>query len=402
MDTFVNSNRLFAAFFCLSLFLHYIMITAAPIEKIFKAGTPLLYDDSVKESDRAPVEFELEATPEASNIKEKVPLQEKRLSFVDTSDSPLDEEPQGDTDKIGVKAMVARDTYEGEEGYNNQPHSEGNSEGLFLSKGELPFAETSGLGEQNEPMDLASEDLRELERPERVQEFKSSRVQETLGPETLEPLNPEREDREGLEHVENPSALAQPLIKSGASEIKSIETPPELEDEGEIVPLVTPPQSQKMSKGAQEVIKRDIPDIQKEIQTSAGKKINRGARKGSPVIYEDTISNAQLQGDESFSVQKHEYAEYFQHIRDRIGLYWYLSYGHDQAIKLETRNRLPIIIEFKILPSGRTDEVEIIDEAGNPLLASRIQSSIQGTRLNKFPPYVKEDFIAVRFNFYFF
>ena len=226
-------------------------------------------------------------------------------------------------------------------------------------------------------------------------EFKSSRVQETL-----EPLNAEREDREGLEHVENPSALAQ--LKSEASEIKPIEIPPELEDEGEIVPLVTPPQSQKMSKGAQEVIKRDIPGIQKEIQTPAGKKINRGAKKGSPVIYEDTISNAQLSGEESFSVQRHEYAEYFQHIRDRIGLYWYLSYGHDQAIKLETRNRLPIIIEFKILPSGRTDEVEIIDEAGNPLLASRIQASIQTTRLNKFPPYVKEDFIAVRFNFYFF
>ncbi|HHT9124759.1 MAG TPA: hypothetical protein ACFYD6_02970 [Candidatus Brocadiia bacterium] len=381
MDTFVNSNRLFVAFFCLSLFLHYIVFAVAPVEKLLKAGMPLLYDDSVKESDSGAVEFELEAPPEVFNTKEKPPLQEKRLSFVDTSDSPLDEEPQGDTDKIGVKAVVARDAYEGEEEVNNQPHSEGNSDGLFLSEGDSSFAEmpTEGLEGQNEPEDVG---------------VKTAPTQMNI--------NEKEEDKEGLEDVENPTMLAQ--LKPEASEMKSIEKPLELEDEGEVVPLVTPLQKQKMSQES-EVVSQELKDSELKTQDprlKSGKKINSVTKKGSPVIYEDTISNAPFHGEESFSVQRHEYAEYFQHIREKIGWYWFLSYGHDQSIKLETRNRLPIIIEFRILPSGRTDDVEIIDEAGNPLLASRIQLAIQTTLLNKFPSYVKEDFIAVRFNFYFF
>lgn len=426
-----KSNRLFGAFFCLSVFLHCIVITVVPVQKLLKTGTPTLEDASAKESDTVTLEFELESPPEVSNIEEEEPLQEKRLNFVDTSDSPIDEEPQGDTDKIGVKGTAARDTYEGEEEVNNQPRMEGNSTGLFLSEGASLFDEpfSEGAEEQDEPAELTRDDLREpvIERSEE----KRSQLSETevvVSPpqstdESLNDLQQEEkegdsdEDKEGLENVEKPTLLAQ--LSPEASGMKPVEIPlelEELEDKGEMAPLATPPQRQKMRQ--ESIVKKQefenppsIPPLLKgergidsrpRTQVPSGKKIIRGAKKGSPVIYEDSISNAPLHGEEAFSVKRHEYAEYFQHIRNKIAWYWFLSYGHDQSIKLETKHRLPIIIEFKVLPSGRTGDVKIIDEAGNQLLAARIQLAIETTRLDIFPPYIEEEFIDVRFNFYFF
>ncbi len=127
-----------------------------------------------------------------------------------------------------------------------------------------------------------------------------------------------------------------------------------------------------------------------------------GANK-DPALFEDTISNAAIPGAPSFNVQKHEYASYFKHIRDRISLYWFLGYGTRAEIKLETKNDKPIIIEFKVLPDGSIDDVKIADDAGNFQLASRLVSSIKNAApLNPFPSDIKEPSIDVKFNFYFF
>lgn len=127
-----------------------------------------------------------------------------------------------------------------------------------------------------------------------------------------------------------------------------------------------------------------------------------GASK-DPVLFEDTISNASIPGAPSFHVKKHEYADYFKHIRDRISLYWFLGYGTRAEIKLETKNDHPIIIEFKVFPDGSVDEIKIVDDAGNFQLASRLISSIKNASpLNPFPSKIKEPSIDVRFNFYFF
>ncbi|MCF6159219.1 MAG: hypothetical protein E3K32_11790 [wastewater metagenome] len=122
-----------------------------------------------------------------------------------------------------------------------------------------------------------------------------------------------------------------------------------------------------------------------------------------PVLFEETISNAAVPGAPSFNVKKHEYADYFKHIRDRISLYWFLGYGTRAEIKLETKNNKPIVIEFKVLPDGSIDEITILDDAGNFPLASRLISSVKNAApLNPFPTKIKEPSIDVRFNFYFF
>jgi len=122
-----------------------------------------------------------------------------------------------------------------------------------------------------------------------------------------------------------------------------------------------------------------------------------------PILFEDTLSNAEIPGAPSFNVKQHKYAAYFKHIRQRISLYWFLGYGTRAEIKLETRQDKPIIIEFKVLPDGTIEKVNIVEDAGNFQLASRLVSSIKGASpLDPFPADMKEPSIDVRFNFFFF
>ncbi|TVM02172.1 MAG: hypothetical protein CV080_01855 [Candidatus Kuenenia stuttgartiensis] len=122
-----------------------------------------------------------------------------------------------------------------------------------------------------------------------------------------------------------------------------------------------------------------------------------------PVLFEDTLSNAEIPGAPSFNVKQHKYAAYFKHIRQRISLYWFLGYGTRAEINLVTNKDKPIIIEFKVLPNGAIEGVKIVEDAGNFQLASRIVSSIKSASpLDPFPSHIKESSINVKFNFYFF
>lgn len=122
----------------------------------------------------------------------------------------------------------------------------------------------------------------------------------------------------------------------------------------------------------------------------------------APSSYKANLSNSSLEGDASFNIKKHEYAAYYKHIRDKISLYWMLYFGTDQAIKLETKDGEPIIVDFKVISSGKIINVSIAEDAGNPFLATRTQISVTKTKLDKFPAVIEEEFIDVRFNFYFF
>jgi hypothetical protein len=119
-------------------------------------------------------------------------------------------------------------------------------------------------------------------------------------------------------------------------------------------------------------------------------------------IFNANISNASMTGAESFNVKKHEYAPYYKHIKDKIRLYWLLQYGTDASISQVTKEYKPIVVTFKVLPSGKIKNVKIVDSAGNELLASKIRISIKNTILNKFPDYINEKLIDVKFSYFFF
>ena len=83
-------------------------------------------------------------------------------------------------------------------------------------------------------------------------------------------------------------------------------------------------------------------------------------------------------------------------------MYWLLYFGTDQSIKFATEDNRPVIVEFKIKPSGKITNVIISDDAGNAFLASRTQMSVTNTQLDEFPSFIEEEFIDVKFNFFFF
>lgn len=144
------------------------------------------------------------------------------------------------------------------------------------------------------------------------------------------------------------------------------------------------------------------PDAAAKSKVAISINAKEGNRGLSMHQYKDKSSNATLYGEPTFNIKKDEYAPYYKHIRDKISLYWQLYFGTDHSINLETKDHSPIIIDFKILPSGRVVDVRIVEDAGNPFLASRTQTSIINTQLDVFPPYINEKLIDVRFNFYFF
>ena len=101
---------------------------------------------------------------------------------------------------------------------------------------------------------------------------------------------------------------------------------------------------------------------------------------------------------ENYNTKKHEYAPYYKQIKVKIRLYWLLQYGTDTSVNQVTSEGKPVIVTFKVLPSGIIVNVEVVDTAGNNVLASKIKKSIQNTKLNKFPDYIHEKFINVRFS----
>jgi hypothetical protein len=139
------------------------------------------------------------------------------------------------------------------------------------------------------------------------------------------------------------------------------------------------------------------------IQNKTSERQENNIPAGDDVPYfEDNISNAPLRGVESFNVKKHEYAPYYKHIKDKIRLYWLLQYGTDASINQVTQGYKPIVVTFKVFPAGKIKNVEITDTAGNELLASKIRVSIQNTTLDKFPDYINEKHIDVKFSYYFY
>ncbi|MCP4414441.1 MAG: hypothetical protein GY808_17945 [Gammaproteobacteria bacterium] len=79
-----------------------------------------------------------------------------------------------------------------------------------------------------------------------------------------------------------------------------------------------------------------------------------------------------------------------------------LQYGTDASINQVTKGYKPIVVTFKVFPVGKIKNVEIADAAGNELLASKIRVSIQNTTLDKFPDYINEKHIDVKFSYFFY
>ncbi|GAX59269.1 periplasmic protein, links inner and outer membranes [Candidatus Scalindua japonica] len=446
---FVYENKtIFVYFLTISGIIHLILIFSTssishllrPVLDINDYGTKDsnyvveidLGSDEQKEEKEEPVEEEEEEMVE-SDVRE-----EKRDLFVDTSGETVDEEPRAETNKIGEKGSVARDNYTDENDINDKPRLE--SETVF--PGEVPdeFAATapqvSGLPVNvglAEPVTDANEEIAEKQvedetvasMPEVDQREDQSDTDAVEGRDQVEEVSVV-EDAEVVEHEE---VSSQPLSSLDTKPVENIEKVYSDVFDSDVV--VFEPESIKRDDTDADVGDKEVVDpveeytktasipktVMKELVSGKTESVASKPRKQSKPperqienvptgddapFFEDNISNAPMTGAPSFNVKKHEYAQYYKHIKDKIRLYWLLQYGTDASINQVTSGYKPIVVTFKVLPSGKIMNVEIVDSAGNELLASKIRKSIQNTALNTFPDYINEKQIDVKFSYFFF
>jgi hypothetical protein len=374
--------------------------------------------ESGKEEEKS-IEDEEELKEEEEETEEDLP-KEKRQLFVDTADKAIDEEPQADTERVGEKGSIAKDMYAGEDNVNDEPRLESDAELPGDAPDVLASAERqeSGLpieATYGEPVEEVVEEEAQPLVEEEIADSSSDVSESEMPPvnEEVEAFNEPQEEpvaKDADSQIEDIDKIATtPESDVVILETESVETETDVTEEStdkttEPVEEYTETASipRNMIKDIIEDSKESIPDkVQKDSVTPEPQPKNIPAGDSAP-FFEDNISNAPIQGKESFNVKKHEYAPYYKHIRDKISWYWLLQYGTDASINLETNDYKPVVVEFKVLPSGKIANVTIANSAGNELLSSKVQKSIQNTILNKFPEYVNEKYINVRFNFYFF
>jgi len=425
-----ENKTILAYFLAISCLLHLIFIFSSSSLSHFLTPAFNLSDYASK-NDNYVIEIELESgreeekniegeeEPEEEEETEEDLPEEKRQLFVDTSDKAIDEEPQADTERVGEKGSIARDMYEGEDNINDEPRLESDADLPGEAPDELASAtQESGLpieATYGEPVEEVVEEAQPLVEKEIADS--ASDVDESEMPpvnDEVEAFNELQEEepvvKDAVPQIEDIDKIATTLESDVVIlETESFETETDVIEES--TDKITEPVEEYTETAS--IPRTMIKDIIEDSKESISSKVQRDSATPEPQInniptgdsapfFEDNISNSPIRGKESFNVKKHEYAPYYKHIRDKISWYWLLQYGTDASINLVTKDYKPVIVEFRVLPSGKIVNVEIANSAGNELLSSKVQKSIQNTILNKFPEYVNEKHISVRFNFYFF
>lgn len=442
------------------------IFTSASFSQIFKTSLNFVDDSSSKDNYVVEVSFETikeeddeeDKSPELKKeeeITQELKEEEKREVFVDTSEKVTDETAQTDTEKIGEVGSIAKDMYEGEENMNNEPRLTG--EGLVMDpeyrtalapqQEEVqvePLINTLPLIEEKIENSVPEKELSEetgegvtVETPEETEERRDVAEMDENDPiknvENVEEKSVENATEEGVTADQNEvvkfetslfdSDVVVPVTIPVQENTKEERNPDEEtaeidgkevneeQEEQEVLEPLPDLEHTKLASIPKDIMDQIIKDPQKgekesiqENEVSPQEQLNAVPPSDNvqAPFFEDDISNAPIQGSESFNIKKHEYAPYYKHIRDKIRLFWLVQYGTDASINLVTKDYKPVVVEFKVLPSGKIVQVVISNTAGNDLLASKVQASVQNTMLNKFPDYVNEKFINVRFNFYFF
>ena len=432
---FVYENKtVFIYFLTISGIIHLIFVfSTSSLSHLLKPSFNFSDDASKKrnyviEIDLGPEKEKEENIQNEKELKEEVEAdnedfpEEKRQLFVDTPENAVDEETQADTNKIGEKGSIARDMYTGEDNVNDKPRLESDVD----FPGEVPEELASAaFQESGLPIDASygesSEVVpEEITQPVVVEETVDSLPEVSDGEEL--PVDNETESFEKMQNklvVQDIEAGDIDKIESAMLESDVVITETELSESMEDEVAVVEEETEKIIEPVEEYTETaSIPkDMMKEIiegnKESIANKVQNNITASEPQtnnipagvdapFFEDKISNSAITGKESFNIKKHEYAPYYKHIKDKIRLYWLLQFGTDASINQETDDFKPVVVIFKALPSGKITDVKIIDSAGNELLASKVQSSIQNTPLDKFPEYIDEKCINVKFSYYFF
>jgi len=104
-------------------------------------------------------------------------------------------------------------------------------------------------------------------------------------------------------------------------------------------------------------------------------------------------------GQAMFNVRMHKHARYYKRIRDRVALGLYLqrvaryvppARGSDKAV----------VVAFRVMPDGRIDRIQLVDDGGMVLVAADIMSAIKScSPIDKFPADMKDDHLDIQYHF---
>ena len=423
-----ENKKIFFYFLAISGILHLVFIfSTSNMSHLLKPA--INYSDYGTKESNYLIEIDLESEEqkeenvEGEELGEADVLEEERQLFVDTSESAVDEETQADTNKIGEKGSIARDMLLDSNNINDKPRLD--SESSFPSEAPDEFASTV-LQESGMPTDIsptepvtdeaekAVEDSVEeeavavLSEVDKSAELPASGDTEKLDATMEEPVVKDVKPAESVEEVVS-EVLGSDVVVLESELKESDDTDADVLEE-EVEKPTDPAEELTETASISKIMMKEVVDGRRESvahklqnkNKSSEQQDNNVPRGSDAPFFEDNISNAPLSGAESFNVKKHEYAPYYKHIKDKIRLYWLLQYGTDASINQVTKGFKPIVVTFKVFPTGKIKNVEIVDTAGNELLASKIRVSIKNTTLNKFPDYINEEHIDVKFSYFFY
>ena len=423
-----ENKKIFFYFLAISGILHLVFIfSTSNMSHLLKPA--INYSDYGTKESKYLIEIDLESEAqkeenvEGEELGEANVLEEERQLFVDTSESAVDEETQADTNKIGEKGSIARDMLLDSNNINDKPRLD--SESSFPGEAPDEFASTV-LQESGMPTDIsptepvkdeaekAVEDSVEeeavgvLSEVDKSAEMPASGDTEKLDATKEEPVVKDVKPAESVEEVVS-EVLGSDVVVLESELKESDDTDADVVEE-EVEKPTDPAEELTETASISKIMMKEVVDGRRESvahklqnkNKSSEQQDNNVPRGSDAPFFEDNISNAPLSGAESFNVKKHEYAPYYKHIKDKIRLYWLLQYGTDASINQVTKGFKPIVVTFKVFPTGKIKNVEIIDTAGNELLASKIRVSIKNTTLNKFPDYINEEHIDVKFSYFFY
>ena len=423
-----QNKKFFFYFLAISVILHLVFIfSTSNMSHLLKPA--INYSDYGTKESNYLIEIDLESEEqkeenvEGEELGEADVLEEERQLFVDTSESAVDEEAQADTNKIGEKGSIARDMLSDENNINDKPRLD--SESSFPSEAPDEFASTV-LQESGMPTDIsptepvtdeaekAVEDSVEeeavavLTEVDKSAELPASDYTEKLDATKEEPVVKDVKPAESVEEVVS-EVLGSDVVVLESELKESDDTDADVVEE-EVEKPTDPAEELTETASISKIMMKEVVEGRRESvahklqnkNKSSEQQDNNVPRGSDAPFFEDNISNSPLSGAESFNVKKHEYAPYYKHIKDKIRLYWLLQYGTDASINQVTKGFKPIVVTFKVFSTGKIKNVEIVDTAGNELLASKIRVSIKNTTLNKFPDYINEEHIDVKFSYFFY
>ena len=423
-----ENKKIFFYFLAISGILHLVFIFSTSNMSHLLQPVINYSDYGTKESNYL-IEIDLESEEqkeenvEAEEFGEADVREEERQLFVDTSESAVDEETQAETNKIGEKGSIARDMFSDENNINDKPRLDSGSS--FPGEAPDEFASTV-LQESGMPTDIsptepvkdeaekAVEDSVEeeavavLTEVDKSAELPASDYTEKLDATKEEPVVKDVKPAESVEEVVS-EVLGSDVVVLESELKESDDTDADVVEE-EVEKPTDPAEELTETASISKIMMKEVVEGRRESvahklqnkNKSSEQQDNNVPRGSDAPFFEDNISNAPLSGAESFNVKKHEYAPYYKHIKDKIRLYWLLQYGTDASINQVTKGFKPIVVTFKVFSTGKIKNVEIVDTAGNELLASKIRVSIKNTTLNKFPDYINEEHIDVKFSYFFY